>query len=217
MHFFNTTIHNLFPNSEFKDSILLSVDYDQTKTVEVETSCENVTDSWSYTIDAELPRQLAWGVSKLFITPNEEFVQSAYREVMSGFGPIPIHWIAIREWVADSENIEYVNDYDSHSVSEFWQLGRETLQSRTGDCEDFAILLCSLLRADGWSEEEVYVVIGQNEAGDYHAWVKIKIPLVGWYNIEPRQGGWYTLFGDFVALHGFTAAYNFNDHYFIEL
>ena len=214
IYYSTETVYDLLPSSEFTDSILFSVNYDQSKTVEIEASCENVTVSWNYTVDAELPRQPSWGMSKLFITPNEEYVQSAYNEIMDGF--VLVHWFAIRDWVGG--NIGYVNDYDSHGVSEFWQLGRETLEMRTGDCEDFAILLCSLLRADGWSADGVYVVVGQNEVGDYHAWVKIKIPLTTlWYNIEPQLDGWNTLLGDFAALHGYTAVYNFNDQYFVEL
>lgn len=210
------TVYNLLPSSGFTDSILFSLDYDQSKTVEIEASCEDVMVSWNCTVAAELPRQPSWGMSKLFITPNEGCVQSTYKEIFSSDLPFTlVHWMAIRNWVG--ENIEYVNDYDSHGVSEFWQLGRETLESRTGDCEDFAILLCSLLRADGWSADSVYVVVGKNEAGDYHAWVKIKIPLVGWYNIEPTQGGWYTGPGDIFVLSGYTPIHNFNDQYFIEL
>ena len=214
VYYSTKTVYDLQPNFEFTDSISFSVDYDESKTVGVEASCDNATTSWNYTANAELPRQPSWGMSKLFITPNEQRVQSAYSEIMSRFGPI--HWIAIRNWVG--KNIEYVNDFDSHGVDEFWQLGKETLESRTGDCEDFAILLCSLLRADGWSAEGVYVVIGQNEAGDYHAWVKIKIPGIQiWYDIDPQQDGWYTGPGDIIALHGYTAIYNFNDQYFIML
>jgi len=213
VHYSTETVYNLLPSSEFADSISFSVDYDQSKTVEMEASCDDVVASWNYTVDAVLPRRPSWGMSKLFVTPDEHGVQSAHDEIMSGV--VFVRWIAIRDWVG--KNIEYVGDYDSHGVSEFWQLGRETLESRKGDCEDFAILLCSLLRADGWSVEEVYVVIGQNEAGDYHAWVKVKIPLVGWYNIESTQGGWYTGPGDIFVLSGYTPIYNFNDQYFVEL
>jgi len=207
------TVHNLLPSSRFTDSISFSVEYDQSKTVEIEATSENVTAYWSYTVDAKLPRQPSWSVAKLFITPDEQYVQSAYKEIMSGI--VFVHWIAIRDWVG--RNIKYEDDYTSHGVNEFWQLGKETLESRTGDCEDFAILLCSLLRADGWSVDDVYVVIGQNDAGDYHAWVKIKIPMVGWYNIEPTQDGWYTGPGDVFVLSGYTPIYNFNDQYVIEL
>ncbi len=207
------TIRNLLPDSEYVNSVSFSLDYDQSKTVEIEAFSGNSTAYWNYTVDAELPRQPSWGMMRLFVTPDERSVESAYKEIMGGI--VFVHWIAIRDWVGKS--IDYMNDYESHDANEFWQLGKETLESRTGDSEDFAILLCSLLRRDGWSAEDVYVVIGQNEAGDFHAWVKIKIPMVGWYNIEPQQGGWYTLVGDYVALHGYSAIYNFNDEYFIEV
>jgi len=207
------TVQNLLPSSEFTDSILFSVEYDQSNTVEIKAKSGNVTDSWCYAVDAELPRLPSWSMSKLFITPDEMYVRSTYKKIVSGF--TPIKWFAIRDWVG--KNVEYVDDFDSHGMSEFWQLGKETLESRTGDCEDFSILLCSLLRADEWKVDDVYVVIGQNEAGDHHAWVKIKIPLVGWYNIEPQLNGWNTLVGDFVALHGYTAIYNFNDQYFVDV
>jgi hypothetical protein len=211
------TVHNLLPSSGFTDSISFSVEYDQSKTVEIEATSENVTAYWSYVVDAKLPRQPSWSVAKLFITPEEQYVQSAYKEIIDHmfFTSPYVDWIVIRNWV--DNNIKYVNDNDSHGVTKFWQLGKETLQSRTGDCEDFAILLCSLLRADGWSVDDVYVVVGQNDAGDYHAWVKIKIPMVGWYNIDPQRDGWSTLVGDFVALNGYTAIYNFNDEYFVVL
>lgn len=217
VYYSTETIYNLLPNYGFRDSISFSIDYDQSKTVEIDASCENVTVSWSYMIDAELPRQPYWALSKLFITPDEDCVEETYKKIISDpFLPFIPHWMTIRNWVG--ENIGYINDYDSHNESEFWQLGKETLESRTGDCEDFAILLCSLLRTDGWKVEDVYVVIGQNEAGDYHAWVKMKIPLTPfWYNIEPTQGGWYTGPGDILVLSGYTPIYNFNDQYFIIL
>lgn len=209
------TVHDLSPGSEFTDSTSFSVYYDQSMILEVEARCGNVSSSWSYILDAELPRQPSWSLSKLYITPDEQYVESVLRKIVSGF--VPVHWVAIRDWVG--KTIEYTNDYESHNVNEYWQLGKETLESRTGDCEDFAILLCSLLRADGWSADEVYVVIGQNEAGDYHAWVKIKIlPLVDvWYNIEPQGSGLYTGPGDILTLSGYTAICNFNDQRFIGL
>jgi len=213
VYYSTETVYDLLPNSEFAESISFSVEYDQSKTVEIEASCDDVTDFWSHTVDAVLPRHFSLGVSKFFVTPDEQCVQSVYGEIASDI--FFVHWIAIRDWVG--RNIDYVDDEDVHGVGEFWQLGRETLESRTGDCEDFAILLCSLLRADEWSVEDVYVVIGQNDVGNYHAWVKVKIPFVGWYNIEPQLDGWNTLVGDFVALHGYTAIYNFNDQYFTEL
>lgn len=203
----STTVHDLSPGHPFTDFFTVHVDYDQTRTIVVQASYGSVLGSWSHSVDAELPRTFAMGTSKLFVTPNEQSVQSTYRNIVSGF--VPVHWIAIRDWVG--RNIEYVEDTESHEMTEFWQLSAETLTTQMGDCEDSAILLCSLLRADGWSSDEVYVVLGRNEEGHYHAWVKVKIPFVGWYNIDPQLDGWNTLLGDYVALRGFTAVYNFND------
>ncbi len=216
VYYSTRTVQNLLPSSEFTDSFSFSVNYDQSNLVEIRALSGNTSASWFCNVDAELPRHPSWRVSKLFITPDEMQIQSTYKKIFSKDLPFTfVHWIAIRDWVG--RNIEYVVDSDSHGESEFWQLGRETLESQRGDCEDFAILLCSLLRTDEWSVDDVYVVIGQNEAGSYHAWVKIRIPLVGWYNIEPQLDGWNTLVGDFVALHDYTAIYSFNDRYFIDL
>jgi len=207
------TIRDLPPSSRFTDSVSFSVGYDESETITIEACCNNETSSWSCVVDAELPRSPTWSMSKLFITPSEYYVYSTWKEITSGL--VPIHWIAIRNWVG--KNIEYVQDEEIHNTSEFWQLSVETLKGRTGDCEDFAILLCSLLRADGWSADDVYVVIGENQAGKHHAWVKIRIPFAGWYNIEPQLDGWNTLLDDFLALHGYKAVINFNDQHTIEL
>lgn len=55
------------------------------------------------------------------------------------------------------------------SSRDFWQFPAETLALRTGDCEDQAILLCSLLRT-AVGPQEVFVTIGEY-AGFGHAWV----------------------------------------------
>ncbi|UCH30991.1 MAG: transglutaminase domain-containing protein [Candidatus Bathyarchaeota archaeon] len=211
-HYSTETIYGLAPNFEFRDTFSLAADYDQSKVVEVEANFENISDSWSHVLEAELPRDPSWSLSRLFITPQEISVKSTYQEIMSG--SIFVHWIEIRDWVGS--NIEYIEDYNTYGVDKFWQLGKETLERRTGDCEDFAILLCSMLRADGWSTEDVYVVIGENEVGEYHAWVKVRIPYLGlWYNIEPTASGFHTGPLDVLVLSGYTPLYNFNDQYFI--
>lgn len=214
LYYSSKTIHDLLPSSEFTDSFAFPVDYDQSRTVKVEASYAATARSWNSTVYADLPRHPPRNVAQLFVTPNEDTVEAAYREMTTDLGLIPFKWIAIRDWVG--KNIQYTDDSDSHGVEEYWQLGKETLEKQTGDSEDFAVLLCSLLRADGWSPESVYVAVGQNEAGDYHAWVRLKIPLVGWYNIEPQLDGWNTLVGDYLALRGYQVAYNFNDRYVIE-
>jgi predicted transglutaminase-like cysteine proteinase len=94
-----------------------------------------------------------------YITPDakevkektEEILASTWRKPYSDFG-------AIREWV--STQITYEYDSDVYGVSDYWQLPVETLEKGTGDCEDVAILLCSMLRASGVSENNVFVAVG---------------------------------------------------------
>jgi len=207
------TFRDLMPGSELDDSFSVSIEHDQNSIVEVEASCGNATSYWSDVVDAELPRRPKWTAAGLFVTPREGHIQSVYREIRSR---VPFFsWILIRDWV--SENIEYESDFESHDTEDFWQLGRETLETRTGDCEDFAILLCSLLRADGWSPDDVFVVVGENERLEHHAWGRIKVPIIGWYNIEPQLDGWNTFMGDLLSLSGYSASYSFNDQYFVDL
>jgi hypothetical protein len=85
-------------------------------------------------------------------------------------------------WVA--QNIKYVPDY-SLGAAEYWLYPSQTIQRKKGDCEDFAILLCSLIRAKGTPAEEARVVAGLVPSdGEFvgHAWVEL------WY-----QGTWLPL------------------------
>jgi transglutaminase-like putative cysteine protease len=85
-------------------------------------------------------------------------------------------------WVA--QNIFYRPDYSLGSP-EAWLYPSQTIQLRKGDCEDFAILLCSLIRAKGIPHEEVKVVAGLVQSGGEvvgHAWVELK-----------HQGEWMPL------------------------
>ncbi|MFO7996836.1 MAG: transglutaminase-like cysteine peptidase [Dehalococcoidia bacterium] len=91
----------------------------------------------------------------------------------------------IRDWVAI--NIDYMSDEERWGVSMYWQTPEETLSLRTGDCKDFSILLISFLRAYGIDGEQVYVVLGVDDEGYGHAFLK-----ENWYNdgewrrIEPQ-------------------------------
>jgi len=78
-------------------------------------------------------------------------------------------------WV--SRNIRYMYDRDKWGVEEYWQLPGTTVRLGTGDCEDQAILLVSLLRALKLPRNNVRVVVGPTGLGTYHAWVEIKLPF----------------------------------------
>jgi len=209
------SIHALNPSGEYTDSLTVSVTYDFSRSVAIEAYCPDSHDSASVLLDAELPRSFALAdeqdVPKLYITPNEGNVMSTEDSVIRNKFPLIPNWIALRDWVGN--NIDYRYDSNVHGEADFWQLPQETLILRTGDCEDFSILLCSLLRANGWSANDVYVVVGEND-GSRHAWVKINLGVLGWYNIEPQADGWNTLIGDYLRLSGYTALGYFNDSQF---
>lgn len=93
---------------------------------------------------------------------------------------------AIRDWVA--YNVEYKPDEERVGKTDHWQTPEETLANpRVGDCEDFSILLCSLLRAYGIGAERVYVVIGVDSKEGAHAFLMEDWYLDGkWHRIEPQ-------------------------------
>jgi len=131
---------------------------------------------------------------------------------------------AIRDWVA--ANIEYKTDEEQWGVDEYWQTPEETLFLRTGDCEDFAILLCTLLRAYGIGEEQIYVTIGVDNEGYGHAFLIENWYLDGeWRAIEPQAGIQtfppgrrfkdYSL-ADFKLLRDYEIILGFNDSYYYD-
>lgn len=102
----------------------------------------------------------------VFITPENQKVKFL-ADKMQTKDPASIY-----QYVRD--NIGYVEDYATHEYRfEYWQLPEETLNLGTGDCEDQAILLCTLLRAKGYSPEDVKVVFGLTSSASGHAWVEL--------------------------------------------
>lgn len=200
------TISSLPVSAVKKYSFSLTMPYDSSKKLSVYASCSDSDDSDSVAVRADLPRHLDEDIAKLYITPNEQSVVDLKNQILEDKFVLTPNWMAIRDWVGN--NINYRYDSEVYG-EEHWQLPKETIQRSTGDCEDFAILLCSLLRADGWSTSDVYVIVGEND-GVYHGWVKIIWEGIG-YGIEPQVNGWGTFLGDFLSLSGYNAEYAFND------
>jgi len=91
----------------------------------------------------------------------QDFVQPENPDVLtisSQYGPD--YW-ALYDWVCSE--IQYRAD-----PHEFFQFPSETIARRLGDCEDSALLTCSLLR----NFADAYVVLG-NYRGYGHAWCQL--------------------------------------------
>jgi len=120
-----------------------------------------------------------------YITPNDPQVQAAVQDILSG----EWRWAydgfeALRQWVW--AHVFYRFDSEIYG-KDYWQLPAETLALGTGDCEDFAILLCTLLRAYGVSADDVYVAVGCAEEGQgCHAYLLERYYRGIWTVLEPQ-------------------------------
>lgn len=169
---------------------------------------------FSYKVD--LPRYLDERVASLYITPNNPEIKNLVENITGSSSYLP-RWLALLNWV--SSNINYKYDIESHGRSEFWQLPIETIHLGTGDCEDYAILLCSLYRAAGYDENSVYVILGYTRNVG-HAWVRIYAQVGGigtWVNIEPQVGGILSVFYGLIDITMYDDVFQFNDVYFTRL
>ncbi len=191
----------------YKSSITVNTSYKSANIVTVEASCAFSSASKTVILNADLSRSFSENMCCSFVTPNDKTVLELKTIILEDKTPVTLNWMAFRDWIGN--NVEYTSDYEVHGEDEYWQFPNETIQLKTGDCEDFSVLLCSLLRADGWSSDEVFVVFGE-KAGQYHAWVRLIWNDIQ-YNIEPQGNGFAIAMGDVLSLSGYNAKYYFND------
>ena len=111
---------------------------------------------------------LAVNTKSRFQRANEYFSHlsppAAFPDDMSPFEQMKTIWKSVLD------HCEYRNDYDVDAVGlakDSWQTSAETLQRRSGDCEDSSILLADWLISRGI---EARVVIGETDALQGHAW-----------------------------------------------
>jgi hypothetical protein len=174
-------------------------------------------DHWSFWTEDEF---------KALITPECQLVKDCLQDIL-GAPPYELSQVGfdnIRDWVAI--NIDYMSDEEQWGVDDYWQTPEETLSLRTGDCEDFAILLCTLLRAYGIDAERVYVAIGVDDKGQGHAFLIEDWYLDGeWRAVEPQAeaepfppGRRFKDFNlaDFLLLRNYEIIAAFNDFYYYD-
>jgi len=165
---------------------------------------------------------------ELFITPNDQAVRDIVYSITGGWSD-PSDWNefwqdvkAMYNWVVN--NIEYRSDglyprlpYDPSGVLDFWnemwQFPNETLSLRKGDCEDMAILLCSMIRCycdmKYWVE---CIVIVSSTSGH----VGVQLPVSGYKLVILDPAGQYyshDIFGNIVFNDITTEINNWLDYW----
>lgn len=130
---------------------------------------------------------------KLLVTPQDQTVTQALQEALAtpemSVSDAPFLMVAdinkIRLWVYS--NIKQDSDFALHGVSDYWQTPAETLVLRAGDCEDFAILTVSMMRAYGVPQDQVYIAVGTDTNKDWHAFVIERYSYGAWVEFDPES------------------------------
>ena len=144
-----------------------------------------------------------------YITPDDPVVIDTMNDILnSDWRWAYSDFKALQEWVV--WHVIYTDDLVAHGQDEYWQLPSETIALGTGDCEDFAILLCSLLRAYGVPADEVYVGVGFTEDSG-HAFLFEHWYEGYWRAIEPQESTWIELFLGDMDISEYSDFSSFND------
>ena len=120
------------------------------------------------------PRQL--------ITVQDTSIKQALNTITSNPADFRSDFRKLQDWVAS--HIIYTQD-----SYYYWQTPAETLEKRSGNCKDFAVLLCALSRAAGVPAGDIYVAIGKDRSNRSHAFIIEKWLFGRWQVIEPQVGG----------------------------
>jgi len=148
----------------------------------------STTDNRSFNVPLSRSSYYTPGYINRFVTPDDPYIQNLAQHIVNNKSWYDPEWKAIKDWI--SSHITYAYDSVVHG-GDYAQLPRETAMLGHGDCEDYAILMVSLLRARGYSTKDVYVALGKaaNEIGG-HAYV-FRYTGLFWKVHEPQVGGWF--------------------------
>jgi hypothetical protein len=214
----NPYLSNVIPSIAMSDSYTssfsYSTPYDQTNNVDIVANCQDSSDSYTLSIGSKFPRYWDMGsissTVELFITPKEQNLITMKSDILNSKFPLDPDWTALWAWVGSRITYESENSANYH-----WQFPKETLHSRQGMCVDYSVLLCSLYRDGVFGPNDVYVAIGTGQGG-YHAWVIVRLPVFGWYTLEPQANLGFVVNPviDPFVVSGYKAQYYFNDQQF---
>lgn len=157
-------------------------------------------DSYIHSAQGKMLVFSVYGSSLVRPKETAELVNQLGLEVTGPISEGSFEWNEVERayyWVC--YNIAYEPDVDGTAV-EFvggkWTIyendrmasSTETLEKRAGDCEDQAILLCSILRQAGAPSENVRVVLGifKNETAEVgHSWCELAMEEGYWQILDP--------------------------------
>ena len=115
-----------------------------------------------------------------------------------------------------NKNIKYVSDGTKWKLVDKWQTPEETWNSKTGDCEDGAMLIYSILRYIGVPEVLLRIAVGDVKGGGhcYVVWrsdengLEYPIDWCYWYSISNQLRIRYSARDDY--LFGKSEWFSFN-------
>lgn len=86
-----------------------------------------------------------------------------------------------------NQAVRYVNDYQQHGVADLWTAPLVTLRTGLGDCEDYAIAKYAMLRAVGFAESDLKVLLVRDLAvRQDHAVLAVRVEA-RWLVLDNRR------------------------------
>ena len=216
----SNVIPSITTSNSYSSSFSYSTPYDQTNIVLIRVNCQDSSDSYTLSIGSTFPSSpyassgFSPTIAEFFVTPNEQNLVATKNSILKSRFFLDPDWTALWEWVGS--HIKYETE---DSASYHWQFPKDTLQSKYGMCADYSTLLVSLYRDGVFGPNDTYVVLGTNQYGKGHAWVIVRLPVVGWYTLDPQENGGFllNLIGNPFFVSGYTAQYEFNDQQFLTI
>jgi hypothetical protein len=207
-------------SDSYSSSFSYSTPYDQANNVLIIASCQGSSDSYTLSIGSIFPSSpYAFGgfsqtIAELFVTPHEQNLMAMKNSILNSKFILDADWTALWSWVGG--HITYENE---DSANYHWQFPKDTLQLKYGMCADYSTLLVSLYRDGVFGPYDAYVVLGANQNGKGHAWVIVRLPILGWYTLDPQENGGFllNLVQNPFVVSGYTGQYEFNDQQFITI